>query len=124
MSALDAVPAAIVEAALRTHLADDAAALIDLVASPISGDGFSGHRLYRVRLAWVSERQGIGPGSADWVVKRWLPNGPSEALLGVTRPLEALAWEEASCDGGHCRPVSWRRSSPHSATPPGRAPGS
>jgi hypothetical protein len=83
-----------VEAVLRQHLADEDATLTGLVATPIPGDGFSGHRLYRVRLSWVPGRQGMGPGSAEWVVKRWLPTGPSAALLGVTRPLEALAWEK------------------------------
>jgi hypothetical protein len=90
---VEAVPAGMVQAVLP-YLADEAVALTGLDVTPIPGDGFSGNRLYRVRLSWKSGRQGAGPGSADWVVKRWLPGGYGEALLGVTRPLEALAWEK------------------------------
>ncbi len=94
MSPAEAVPAGLVETVLQEYLADERVALTDLIATPIPGDGFSGNRLYRVRLSWAPGRQGAGPGSAAWVVKRWLPGGQGEALLGVTRPLEALAWEQ------------------------------
>ena len=59
------MPTGVVEAVLREHLGDDGAALTDLVATPIPGDGFSGNRLYRVRLTWASGRQGGVPGSAS-----------------------------------------------------------
>jgi hypothetical protein len=92
--ASEAVPAGVVQAVLMEYLADEDAALTNVDVAPIPGDGFSGNRLYRVRLCWESGRRGSGPGSVDWVVKRWLPGGYGEALLGVTRPLEALAWEK------------------------------
>jgi hypothetical protein len=94
MSVEQAVPTGLVETVLREYLADAGVAVTDLIASPIPGDGFSGNRLYRVRLSWASGRQGAEFGSADWVVKRWLPGGQGETLLGVTRPLEALAWKQ------------------------------
>jgi hypothetical protein len=83
-----------VEPALRQQLADEGAVLTDLVVTPIPSDGFSGNRLYRVRLSWAPGPRGTAPGAADWVVKRWHPGGHGEALLGVTRPLEALAWQQ------------------------------
>ena len=94
MSAVEEVPTDLVEAVLHAHLADEEAALTSLVANPIPGNGFSGNRLYRVHLSWASGRRGTRPASADLVVKRWLPGGHGKALLGVTRPLEALAWEQ------------------------------
>lgn len=81
-----------VSAALREHLADQGAALTDLVATPIPGNGCSGNRLWRTRVCWT-ERDGR-PGAANWVVKRWQAGGQGAALLGVTRPLEALAWQQ------------------------------
>jgi hypothetical protein len=60
---------------------------------PILTDGYSGNRLYRARVAWNGGAIGDG-GSATWLLKRWQPGGHGECLLGVDRPLEALAWEQ------------------------------
>jgi hypothetical protein len=85
-------PAELLQAVLREDLAIPTARITDLQVEPIPSDGFSGNRLYRARVAWaggaVSEAR-----SATWVLKRWLPGGHGERLLGVDRPLEALAWE-------------------------------
>src|SRR5688572_5880818 len=94
MSAGESVPTALVETMLREYLADEDAVLTSLVTTPIPGEGFSGNTLYRVHLSWAPGRPSRRSGSADWVIKRWLPGGQGEALLGVTRPLEALAWEQ------------------------------
>ena len=87
------VPIEIVEAILRRHLADPSARLTDLEVEPISSDGYSGNHLFRARLAWTSATTAVGPRSATWVLKRWLPGGHSERLLGIDRPLEALGWQ-------------------------------
>jgi hypothetical protein len=100
----ETIPAEFIQAVLREHLADPSARLTDLHAQPIPSDGFSGNRLYRVRLAWTRESPTDGPDSATWVLKRWLPGGHSERQLGVTRPLEAIAWME-----GILRPMALPR---------------
>ena len=83
--------ARIVQPCLREYLADSTARLLDLATEPLAEHGCSGNRLQRVRLRWSSTR--AGSGSATWVVKRWLPGGLSEHLLGVDLPLEAVGWE-------------------------------
>lgn len=88
---VDAALAGVVEPCLRESLADPTVRLLDLVAEPLVEGGCSGNRLQRVRFHWRGS--GVGTGSATWVVKRWLPGGLSERLLGVDLPLEALAWE-------------------------------
>ena len=87
------VPAELVQGFLRDHLADPAARLTDLTVEPLTSEGFSGNALYRARLSWARPG-GAGSGEqADWVLKRWRPGGLSEVLLGLTQPVEALAWE-------------------------------
>lgn len=94
MQAIETIPAAFIQTVLRERLADRSARLTDLWAEPIHSDGFSGNRLWRAHLAWTSGGPAGGSGSATWVVKRWLPGGRAERLLGMTRPLEAVAWEQ------------------------------
>src|SRR3712207_3939958 len=93
MPAAEATPAAPLQAVMRERLGDPTARLVDLHAEPISGGGYSGNPLYRVRVAWAGGGPGAESGSATWVLKRWLPGGHGHRLLGVDRPLEALAWE-------------------------------
>jgi hypothetical protein len=82
-----------VEAMLRKHLADPSAHITDLEAEPIVSDGYSGNELQRLRLACTSARATGAPHTATWVLKRWLPGGHAEHLLGIRRPLEALSWQ-------------------------------
>jgi hypothetical protein len=93
MLVTETIPAELVEALLREHLADPTARISDLQVEPILTDGYSGNLFYRARVGWAGG-VAAGAGSATRVLKRWLPGGHSEYLLGVDRPLEALAWEE------------------------------
>jgi hypothetical protein len=88
---VNAALAGVVQPCLRDYLADPTVRLLDLVAEPLAEGGHSGNQLQRVRFHWRGS--GAGTGSATWVVKRWLPGGLGERLLGVNQPLEALAWE-------------------------------
>jgi phosphotransferase family enzyme len=87
------VPTETIQAMLREHLADPSAHLTDLEAEPIVSDGYSGNELQRLRLAWSSRHATDKPRTAAWVLKRWLPGGHAEHLLGIHRPLEALSWQ-------------------------------
>jgi hypothetical protein len=87
------VPTGTVEAMLREYLADPSATIIDLQSEPIVSDGYSGNELLRLRLAWTSRHATDTPRTAAWVLKRWLPGGDAEHLLGIDRPLEALSWQ-------------------------------
>jgi Phosphotransferase enzyme family len=87
------VPAEIIEAILQRHLADPSARLADLESEPIPSDGYSGNHLFRVRLAWTSAMAAEPPRATTWVLKRWLPGGHSERLLGSHQPLEVLGWQ-------------------------------
>jgi len=91
------IPTDLLQAVLREHLDDPTAVLIGLELAPVPVDGYSGNRLYRVRFDWAGAAG--RHGTATWVVKRWLPGGHAERLLGVDRPLEALA-----CEAGLLRP--------------------
>jgi hypothetical protein len=93
MSEVETVPAGLLQAILRGPLADPTARLTDVNAEPIPRDGFSGNALHRVSLAWTGQERAATQGPTTWVLKRWRPGGASERLLGVTRPLEAIAWE-------------------------------
>jgi hypothetical protein len=75
------------------RLADPFIRVTDLDVEPIGGDGYSGNLLWRVRLTWAGTPKATGARSVTWVVKRWLPGGHSERLLGISQPLEALAWQ-------------------------------
>lgn len=88
---VDAALAGIVQPCLREYRADPTARLLDLATGPLAERGCSGSVLQRVQFCWSSTRG--GSGSATWVVKRWLPGGLGERLLGVDLPLEALGWE-------------------------------
>jgi hypothetical protein len=88
---VDAALAVVMQSCLRDLLSDPTARLLDLDAEPLDEHGCSGNRLVRVRFRWNSIR--AGAGSATWVVKRWLPGGLSELLLGVALPLEVVGWE-------------------------------
>ena len=94
MPSVEALPTPAIQAVLRQHLADPAARLTDVELEPLTTDGYSGNRLYRARVAWLGGRCAPEPGSATWVLKRWLPGGHGQRLLGVDRPLEALAWSQ------------------------------
>jgi hypothetical protein len=87
------VPRTVVESILRDHLADPTATLADLHVEPFANDGASGNNtLYRAQVAWTA-RKTASPGSAEWIIKRWEPGGRSEGSLGLTQPVEALAWQ-------------------------------
>src|SRR5262245_50974163 len=95
------VPIEIVEAILQRHLATPSVRLVDLETAPVATDGYSGNQLFRVRLAWTGAQAADGARSATWVLKRWLPGGHSERLLGIHQPLEVLGWQH-----GLLRPAS------------------
>jgi hypothetical protein len=97
------VPVELVQSVLREHLADPAAHLTDLQVGPLPSDGYSGNQLYRARLTWSGRANDSG-GSVTWLFKRWLPGGHSERLLGLDRPLEALAWEQGILRPGSLPP--------------------
>jgi hypothetical protein len=82
----------LLQAVLREHLADPTAHIADLQIEPILTDSYSGNCLYRARIAWTSSAL-PEVRSVTWMLKRWLSGGHGERLLGVDRPLEALAWE-------------------------------
>ena len=94
MLATETVPAEPLLAVLREHLAITTARITDLQVESVPSEGFSGNRLYRAHIAWAGDGWAASSGSAAWMLKRWLPGGHSERLLGVDRPLEALAWEQ------------------------------
>ena len=94
MEVAETAPPELLQAILRKYLADPTARISDLQVEPIPTDGYSGNLFYRARVGWAGGGVAADSGSATWVLKRWLPGGHSEYLLGVDRPLEALAWEE------------------------------
>ena len=77
MAAVEEIPVSMVQAVLQDHLVDETATVTDLAAEPILCDGFSGNTLYRARVAWTAAGRNGSSGSADWVIKRWLPGGHS-----------------------------------------------
>jgi hypothetical protein len=89
----EAVPRAVVESILRDHLAEQTATLTDLHVQPLANDGASGsNTLYRAQVAWTAGETSSS-GSTEWIIKRWEPGGRSEGALGLTQPVEALAWK-------------------------------
>lgn len=93
-AAVETVPADLLQTILREHLAEPCLWISDLQVEPIASGGFSGNRLYRARVGWTGVGPAAGTASANWVLKRWLPGGHGERVMGVDRPLEVLAWQQ------------------------------
>ena len=86
------IPLELARLLLRDHLNDSTATLTDLDAEPITTVGVSGNNFYGAQVAWKGQGKG-GAGRAGWIIKHWQPGGHNEAVLGLTRPVEALAWQ-------------------------------
>ena len=85
-------PLELLHAILRERHGDLVARVSDVQMEPIASGGYSGNPLYRVRVSRAGGSPAAASRPATFVLKRWLPGGHGERLLGVDRPLEALAW--------------------------------
>ena len=77
---------------LRDYIGDPMATITACNVIPVAHDGSQGASLQRLHVVWQAHDQTAG--AVEWLVKVWEPGGMAERLFGVTRPIEALAWEQ------------------------------
>ena len=88
------VPEAVLLSILQQHLGDPNAQLKKATVSPFSNSGVSGNNsFYRADIEWATTNPMLPAGSANWLIKRWIPGGLNLAELHWSRPAEALAWQ-------------------------------
>ncbi|HSH78676.1 MAG TPA: hypothetical protein VLA19_09115 [Herpetosiphonaceae bacterium] len=77
---------------LRDYIGDRMATVTACNVMPLAHDGRQGGSLQRLHMVWQAH-DGTA-GAVEWLVKVWEPGGMAEQFFGVTRPIEALAWEQ------------------------------
>lgn len=89
-STIEGISVEALQTLLRKETGDQTATITAFSSAPMQHQGNGGNQFLEARIIWT----GIAGGaSASWVLKHWRPGGFAGEFMGVSRPLEALAWE-------------------------------
>jgi hypothetical protein len=90
-----AIPIDILESILREHLADHTAIIIDHTSTPFAHQGTNDSTTFeRVTFTWARPYAWLDSHATTWIVKHWKAGGARDGALGISQPVEALAWEQ------------------------------
>ena len=83
------LPEPVLQQIVQEHLQDNNAFLTGFDAKPMQNDGWGGNDFFKAKIEWQSEDQ---ESSNNWVIKQWHRGSPTASAMGISLPLEALAW--------------------------------
>jgi thiamine kinase-like enzyme len=88
------VPIDVLESILREHIVDGAAVITTCDVAPFANQGTNdSSTFYRVTLSWTLANPST-EASTTWIIKHWKAGGMRDGRLGLTQPLDVLAWEQ------------------------------
>jgi hypothetical protein len=88
------IPIDILESLLREHVVDETAVITTCDIAPFANQGTNdSSTFYRVTLSWTLANPST-EASTTWIIKHWKAGGVRDVGLGITQPLDMLAWEQ------------------------------
>jgi thiamine kinase-like enzyme len=88
------IPIDVLESILREHIVDGAAVITTCDVAPFANQGTNdSSTFYRVTLSWTLANPST-EASTTWIIKHWKAGGMRDGRLGLTQPLDVLAWEQ------------------------------